>query len=137
MFGIGGWELGWLIVLAILLTPPEKIPELSRKAARVLFFLRNVANDATAQLRAELGPEYADLQLSDLHPKAFMQKHLLNDVQAELDTMRAEIDDIRDDLTLEAKAAGDVIRELNGGGDTDGSELDLSASHVVFDTEAT
>lgn len=135
MFGIGGWELGWLIVLAIVLTPPEKIPELSRKAARVVWFLRNIANDATAQLRSELGPEYADLQLSDLHPKTFVQKHLLNDVQAELDSMRAEIDDIRDDLTLEAKAAGDVIRTLND----DGTEAapELTGTRVVFDTEAT
>ena len=134
MFGIGGWEIGWLLVLAVVLTPPEKIPELSRKAARVLFFLRNIANDATAQLRSELGPEYADLQLSDLHPKTFVQKHLLNDVQAELDSMRAQIDDIRDDLTLEARAAGEL---MNDSGDGDGAASVLSRRHIAFDSEAT
>ena len=133
MFGIGGWEIGWLLVLAIVLTPPEKIPELSRKAARVLFFLRNIANDATAQLRSELGPEYADLQLSDLHPKTFVQKHLLNGVQAEIDSMRAEIDDIRDDLSLEAKAAGDFAH----GDDEEGALAGMAPRHIAFDSEAT
>lgn len=137
MFGIGGWELGWLVVLAIMLTPPEKIPELSRKAARLLFFLRNIANDATSQLRNELGPEYADLELSDLHPKTFVQKHLLNDIQDELDSMRTDIADIRDDLTIEAKNAGDLVNsvtgELTAGAGTSGA----SRNRIAFDVEAT
>ncbi len=135
MFGIGGWELGWLVVLAIMLTPPEKIPELSRKAARLLFFLRNIANDATSQLRNELGPEYADLELSDLHPKTFVQKHLLNDIQDELDSMRSDIADIRDDLTIEARNAGDLVNEVTG--EFNGVSSDISRHRIAFDVEAT
>ena len=135
MFGIGGWELGWLVVLAIMLTPPEKIPELSRKAARLLFFLRNIANDATAQLRNELGPEYADLELSDLHPKTFVQKHLLNDIQDELDAMRTDIADIRDDLAIEARSAGDLVHDVAASGSGEGSGL--SPRRIAYDVEAT
>ncbi|MDA8438417.1 MAG: sec-independent translocase [Propionibacterium sp.] len=135
MFGIGGWELGWLVVLAIMLTPPEKIPELSRKAARLLFFLRNIANDATSQLRNELGPEYADLELSDLHPKTFVQKHLLNDIQDELDSMRSDIADIRDDLTIEARNAGDLVNAVTG--EFTGGSSDIPRHRIAFDVEAT
>lgn len=136
MFGIGGWELAWLVVLAIVLTPPDKIPELSRKAARVVWFLRNIANNATTQLRQELGPEYANLELSDLNPKTFIQKHLLDDMQENLDEMRAELDDIKADLTLEAQSAGDLARGVHD--DVSGAFAGVNGSAgVPFDPEAT
>lgn len=127
-----------LVVLAILLTPPDKIPEMSRKAARVVWFVRNIANNATNQLRQELGPEYADLQISDLHPKTFIQKHLLDDIQNEVESIKAEMDDIKADLTLEANSASDLV---NGVRDTvrstGATEASLVARGVPFDVDAT
>ena len=91
-FGIGLPELGMLLLLGTVLFGPEKIPEYSRKAARVVNFLRNIANQAQDQLRSELGPEYADLELKDLNPKTLVQKHVLDAIQGDLD-------EIRDDYT--------------------------------------
>lgn len=142
MFGIGGGELAALVVLAILLTPPEKIPEMSRKAARVVWFVRNIANNATVQLRQELGPEYADLQISDLHPKTFIQKHLLDDIQSEVENIKAEVDDIKADLTLEANAASDLVHGVGESVRATSSTGSTAASVVAelgvpFDPEAT
>jgi sec-independent protein translocase protein TatB len=74
MFDIGFGEFAVIIVLAVLLFGPEKIPPMARKVARVIHFLKNVANRATDEVKAELGPEYSDLTPADLHPKAFIQK---------------------------------------------------------------
>lgn len=98
MFGIGGGEFLTLVILAVVLFGPEKIPEFSRKAARVVHYLRNVANNATTQLRTELGPEYADLELKDLTPKAILQRALLDDMQADLAEIKTDLDSVKAEL---------------------------------------
>jgi sec-independent protein translocase protein TatB len=71
-------------VLAVIIFGPEKLPELARKAARVVNYLRTVANDARGQLRSELGPEYADLHLSDLNPRTLGRQLLGEDATRDL-----------------------------------------------------
>jgi sec-independent protein translocase protein TatB len=95
---IGAGELLVLVVLAVLLFGPEKVPEIARKAARVVKFLRGVANQATDKLKDELGPEYADLTPADLHPKRFLQRTLLSDMQADLDEVQADLDGVKAEL---------------------------------------
>ena len=104
-FGIGLPELGMLLLLGTVLFGPEKIPEYSRKAARVVNFLRNIANQAQDQLRSELGPEYADLELKDLNPKTLVQKHVLDAIQGDLDEIRDDIASVKDDLDGEQRDA--------------------------------
>jgi len=70
MIDINGPEILVLLVLAVIIFGPEKLPDLARKAARVLNYLRGIANDAQGRLREELGPEFADLNLANLNPKA-------------------------------------------------------------------
>ncbi len=83
-------EILVLGVLAVIIFGPEKLPELARKAARVISYLRNIANDAQGRLRQELGPEFADLELADLNPRALVNKHLLNPVQAEVTALKSQ-----------------------------------------------
>lgn len=90
MFGIGATEFILLIVIAVIMFGPEKIPEFSRKAARVFVAVRDVANNAQTQLRSELGPEYADLNIQDLNPKTFVAKHLREEIQM-IDEAKNEI----------------------------------------------
>ncbi|WP_446721073.1 sec-independent translocase [Luteococcus sp. H138] len=128
-----------LAVLATIMFGPEKIPELSRKAARVVFFLRNIANNAQDQLRAELGPEYANLDIRDLHPKTFIQKHLLDDMQADIDELKSDLSDVRSDLDTDlkdAKMMGEDLRhELEDAGNFDA--VGAAAGGVPFDVDAT
>lgn len=135
VFGIGLPELVMLVLLGTVLFGPEKIPEYSRKAARVVYFLRNIANNAQEQLRSELGPEYADLELKDLHPKALVQKHVLDAIQGDLDEIKADLADVKESVDgelAEARALGDDLRnsyEAPLGSD--------EAEHTPFDPEAT
>jgi sec-independent protein translocase protein TatB len=46
--------------------------------------LRQMANGVRDDLRAELGPEIADLDIRDLHPKTFVRKALLDDDEESL-----------------------------------------------------
>ena len=100
LFDIGASEFLVIILLAVILFGPEKIPELAKKAARLFRYLRTVANSATDSLKSELGPEYADLTVADLHPKRLLQRTLgdLDDLQVQVATSGQQLKDALGDL---------------------------------------
>ncbi|MDO5736492.1 MAG: sec-independent translocase [Propionibacteriaceae bacterium] len=142
MFGIDALELILLIVLGVLLFGPEKLPEFSRKAARVVVAVRDIANNAQTQLRQELGPEYADLEIKDLNPKAFIAKHmsaevaLLEETKRDLKGARDTVLDaqstIKDAATLARSETKGIENSVKGKGATA-----VVAKPLPFDIEAT
>jgi sec-independent protein translocase protein TatB len=80
VFGSLGWlEVVTLLVVAVLVFGPDKLPSMVRDAAAMLRQLRSLAQGARSQLKSELGPEFADFDLDSLNPKTFVRKHLLED----------------------------------------------------------
>ena len=77
MFGIGLPELMVIAVVAVIVFGPEKLPDYARQAGKFVRQMRNLAQSAQTQLREELGPEYADLKLTDLDPRQAIRKHIL------------------------------------------------------------
>ncbi len=77
MFGIGLPELMVIALVAVVVFGPERLPDLARQAGRFVRQVRNLAQSAQSQLREELGPEYADLKLTDLDPRQAIRKHIL------------------------------------------------------------
>ena len=92
LIDINGPEFMLLLVLAVILFGPERLPDLARKAARVVRYVRTMAGSAQEQLSKELGPGFEDLDFRDLNPKAFVQKHLLSDVEPIIADVKSEID---------------------------------------------
>jgi sec-independent protein translocase protein TatB len=66
-----------LALVAVLVFGPDKLPEFARQAGRLVRQLRELAKGAQDSLREELGPEYADLKLTDLDPRQAIRKHIL------------------------------------------------------------
>ncbi|MBG0833442.1 Sec-independent protein translocase subunit TatB [Planomonospora sp. ID67723] len=81
MFGLGWFEVVALVVIALLVFGPEKLPQAAAQAGRTLRNLRRMANSAKEDLRTGLGPEFADFDPADLHPKNFVRKHLTADLE--------------------------------------------------------
>lgn len=75
-----------LLVAALVILGPERLPGAVRWTVRSVRQVRDYATGATTQLRQELGPEFDDLRkpLADLQelrgmtPKSMVTKHLLN-----------------------------------------------------------
>ena len=65
-----------LAVLALILVGPDRLPHVAAEAAKMLKKVRAMSQTSTAELRENLGPGFEDLQVSDLNPKKFIQKHL-------------------------------------------------------------
>ena len=67
-------------VLALVIFGPERLPALAAQAGRALRDLRRLADNAKSELSDGLGPEFANFDLADLNPKAFVRKHLLEEL---------------------------------------------------------
>ncbi|MFC8091357.1 sec-independent translocase [Streptomyces sp. NPDC057301] len=76
---IGPLELVTLIVLAVLVFGPDKLPKLIQDATRTIRKIREFSESAKQDIRQELGPEFKDFEFEDLNPKAFIRKQLDND----------------------------------------------------------
>ena len=80
MFGSLGWlEIVTLIVVALLVFGPDKLPGVVRDAAQMLRQLRTMAKGARTQIKSELGPEFSDFDLDSLNPRTFVRKNLFED----------------------------------------------------------
>jgi sec-independent protein translocase protein TatB len=124
-----------LLVLAIILFGPERLPDLFRKAARVVQYVRTVAGSAQQQLNKELGPGFENLDLRDLNPKSFIQKHLLDEVEPIIADVKSELSDV---ATTVSGASGDVTSAINGVKGTE-PETPAEPARVLtpFDPDAT
>ncbi|MEV8016234.1 sec-independent translocase [Streptomyces sp. NPDC086554] len=76
---IGPLEVVALIILAVLVFGPDKLPKLIQDASRTIRKIREFSDSAKADIRSELGPEFKDFEFEDLNPKTFIRKQLDND----------------------------------------------------------
>jgi sec-independent protein translocase protein TatB len=77
VFGVGLPELAVIIVIGILVFGPDRLPEFARQAGRFLRQVRRFSQAARDDLRSELGPEFSDLELTDLDPRRIVRKHII------------------------------------------------------------
>lgn len=77
--GLGMPEVGVLMVLALFLFGPDRLPGIAADAGKNLRKLRAYLKSLTEDLQSELGPEVGELDLRSLHPKEFVRRHLFED----------------------------------------------------------
>ena len=139
LLDINAPEFVLLLVLAVILFGPERLPDLARKAARVVRYIRTMASSAQQQLSRELGPGFEDLDLRDLNPRTFVQKHLLDEVDPIIADVKSEIADVQGTV---AGTSQDVTAAINGAKDiSPGGPADVVAettsTMTPYDAEAT
>ncbi|MFE3164700.1 sec-independent translocase [Streptomyces sp. NPDC059224] len=76
---IGPLELATIVVLAVLVFGPDKLPKVIQDVMRTIRKIREFSESAKADIREELGPEFKDFEFDDLNPKNFVRKHLDSD----------------------------------------------------------
>jgi sec-independent protein translocase protein TatB len=79
VFDVGFFELLALAAIALFIFGPDKLPKFAADAGRMLRQLRNMAREAKEEVTGSLGSEFADLNLSDLDPRAFVKRQLLDE----------------------------------------------------------
>ncbi|HEV2089180.1 MAG TPA: sec-independent translocase [Cryptosporangiaceae bacterium] len=126
MFENLGWmEITVLALLGLFVFGPERLPKLIGDAARMLRTVRQMARNASSDLRQDLG---TDIDLADLNPKTFVRRHLLSEEEEEA-VRRPLRDAVRE---MEELDHVDAVASAHRGG---GSRS--SAGAARYDTDAT
>jgi sec-independent protein translocase protein TatB len=78
MFDLSITKLLVLAVIGLVIFGPDQLPKMAGQIGRTLRDLRQMADKARADLHEGLGPEFAEFDVADLHPRTFVRKHLLD-----------------------------------------------------------
>lgn len=79
MFGINFWEFLMLLLIALAVFGPDRMPDMARQAGRFIRTARTMLNNARSELDKELGSEFSDLKdlnLRDLDPRNAVKKYV-------------------------------------------------------------
>ncbi|GGU42277.1 sec-independent protein translocase protein TatB [Streptomyces albospinus] len=108
-FDIGPLELIAIVVLAVLIFGPDKLPKVIQDVTGFIRKVRAFSDSAKEDIRSELGPEFKDFEFEDLKPRNFVRKHVLEKDEYGL----KELHELRDgfDLKKEMAEVTDVVRE--------------------------
>ncbi|WP_432198643.1 sec-independent translocase [Streptomyces sp. bgisy027] len=119
---IGPLELVTLVVLAVLVFGPDKLPKLIQDVTRTIRKIREFSESAKDDIREELGPEFKDFEFEDLNPKTFIRKQLDND--------ELGLKEIRNgfDLKKEMAEVTDAVhgRETESSSGSSGGSIDMT-----------
>jgi sec-independent protein translocase protein TatB len=125
-FGINSWEFLVLLLLAMFIFGPDRLPKAISDGVRMLRNLRDMARNATTDLGRELG---TDLTLEDLNPKTLIRKHILSEEDER--ALRAPFEDLYRDVERDIKGVKGEITDATSS--VRGIARDANPRHAVKD----
>lgn len=133
VFGINGSEFVVLLFVAAIVLGPERLPQYSQQLARLVRQLRRMAQGATEQVKAELGPEFDEVDWRKLDPRQYDPRRIVR--EALQDTW-----DPDDPLGLREKPVtpgGPAASHGNGSSAATADTGPADATPAPFDPDAT
>ncbi|WP_432573807.1 sec-independent translocase [Kineococcus sp. SYSU DK005] len=131
MFGINGGELIVLLVVALVVLGPERLPQYAEQLAHLVKSVRRFAKGAQAQMREELGPEFDDIDWQKLDPRQYDPRRIVRDA----------LSDVWDDEPAPAKknSGARAASAAGAGAGSGGVNLrkEQAPAAVPFDEDAT
>jgi sec-independent protein translocase protein TatB len=79
VFGIQGGEFVVLLVVALLVIGPERLPEYTAKLAKLVRQLKGMADTAKGQLRDQMGSEFDDVDWKQYDPRQYDPRRIVRE----------------------------------------------------------
>lgn len=96
MFGVNGWEIVLVALIAVFILGPDRMPEYAAKLARGIRKARVMAEGAKVQLKDQLGPEYEDINWRQYDPRQYDPRRIVK--EALLDPLDDAVAPVRDQI---------------------------------------
>ena len=96
MFGVNGWEIVLIALIAVFILGPDRMPEYAAKLARGIRKARVMAEGAKVQLKDQLGPEYEDINWRQYDPRQYDPRRIVK--EALLDPLDDAVAPVRDQI---------------------------------------
>ena len=122
MFGITGGEAIIILIVALVIIGPERVPEYAQKFKELVKTIRGYATGATEDLKETLGPEFSDMDWRKLDPRQYDPRVIVREALMEDDQEGAGGSTAS---TAATSVAAPTVRRLARG------------ERAPFDTEAT
>lgn len=85
-FGLTFDKLLIILVIAVFLIGPDRLPSLAAQLARLVKTLRGFANGARDRMREEMGPEFDEVDWRKLDPRQYDPRRIIREALLEDDT---------------------------------------------------
>jgi sec-independent protein translocase protein TatB len=133
VFGVNGWEIVLLALIAVFVLGPDRMPEYAAKLAHAIRRLRVMAEGAKDQLKDQLGPEYEDINWRQYDPRQYdprriVKEALLDPLDEAIAPVRGEIDSVRGAVSTKGGATAAGAAAVGGAAATNGSAPTYSTS---------
>ena len=79
MFDINGSEFIILLLVAVFVIGPDRMPEYSAKLAKLVRQLRGMADTAKVQLREQMGSEFDDVDWKQYDPRQYDPRRIVRE----------------------------------------------------------
>jgi sec-independent protein translocase protein TatB len=100
MFGIGFEKLFVLALFGAILVGPDRLPKVAADLARFILKVRSMGREAVAELKDQLGPEFANLNTEELNPKKFLANNL-EGIAGNIDPVKVELKKVVDQARID------------------------------------
>jgi sec-independent protein translocase protein TatB len=79
MFDINAWEFVILVIAALLVIGPERMPEYAAKLAKLVKQVRAMADTAKVQLREQMGSEFDEVDWKQYDPRQYDPRRIVRE----------------------------------------------------------
>ena len=83
MFGINGGELVIILVVAVIVVGPERLPQFAEQLARAVRKGKTLLNETKEKVGSELGPEMQDVDWQKLDPRQYDPRRIVRETLLE------------------------------------------------------
>jgi sec-independent protein translocase protein TatB len=147
VFDINGGEFLVLIVVALVILGPERLPQYAQQLARLVREARTFANKAREQVRNEMGEEFDDVDWTALDPRRYDPRRIVREALLDGDDDPLGLSSWSSNGTTNGTVNGTTsdsgpnvpenMRADAGGGDGEPSRAPRTGTPQPYDTDAT
>ena len=134
MFGINGGELLILIVVAIIVVGPERMPEYAKQLREWVVGVRTMVDRGREQIKEEVGD---DVDWSKLDPRQYDPRHIVRDALSEPATSQRTHGGSASDTAAGAGAGIAAVAPKASTATTETATSTAGSPNAPFDSEAT